>query len=128
MRALALLPLLLVGCDDTEFSNGHGGTISGAEGWPGVVEVFQAECVGCHGPGGAAGLDLETDPCAAIVGVDSAVYGAPLVQPGDHQASVLWNKMVDSGTYGGVMPVTGAVDPALTDNLAAWIDAGAVCE
>ncbi len=126
--ALLLLLPLLTGCDDTDFSNGHGGELSGAEGWEGVSEVFAIECVACHGVGGTAGLDLETDPCAAIVDIDAVAYGAKLVAPGDHQASVLWHKMADTATYGGVMPVSGAMDPAVVDNLAAWIDDGAPCE
>lgn len=131
MRRHLLIPLLLLplGCDDTEFSNGHGGgELTGAEGWEGVAEAFAAECVACHGPGGAAGLDLETDPCGAVVDIDSPTYGAKIVAPGDHQASVLWHKMADTSTYGGVMPIVGAMDAAVVDNVAAWIDDGAPCE
>lgn len=128
MRPHSAFLLLLIACDDTDFSNGNGGELSGAEGWEGVAEVFAIECVACHGAGGAAGLDLATDPCAAIVDVDSSAYGARLVAAGDHQASVLWHKMADTATYGGVMPVSGALDPGVVDNLAAWIDDGALCE
>lgn len=130
--ALGLLaPLALVACDDTEFNSAGGGPVEG-EGYEAVVEVFDANCLACHSAGAKLGsLDLETDPCGALVGVSAAnaeYGGALLVDPGNSSGSVLWHKVADTGTYGDVMPTSGAMDQANIDIIAAWIDDGASCE
>jgi hypothetical protein len=126
VRARGLL-LLMAGCDDTIFGAGDG-EVSGT-GYAAVVQVFDQNCAnGCHAASSAfGGLDLETDPCAAIVGVQAAGYDAVLVAPGDSAGSVLWNKMADTGAYGAVMPSSGVLDQELVDLVAAWIDEGASC-
>jgi len=119
-----------MGCDDTVFGGSHEVTGSG---WDAVVEIFAAECNACHGPGTAAtfgNLDLETDPCGDLVGVPASnpSYGAALlVEPGDHEASVLWDKVAENGSYGGVMPTAGKMEQANIDIIQAWIDDGASC-
>ena len=132
-RVWLFLPLaavvLATGCDDTEFSNGSSVELSGAEGWEGVLEIFDVECLACHGAGSpAGGLDLETDPCGAIVDVDAVAGTGLLVSPGDSQASVLWHRVADTGALGSVMPPGAALGDAVSDILAAWIDDGAVCD
>jgi hypothetical protein len=124
---LTFLLASLTGCDDTRFGSG-GGTVD-ATGYEGVVQVFDAHCIACHGAGlQSGGLDLEADPCATTVGVTSPSYGAPLVDPGNAQGSVLYAKMADLGTYGGVMPTSGALSADLLAVVGDWIDAGASCD
>lgn len=129
MRAAVLL-VLLAACDDTIFgSGGGGGSDSGGypEGYEGVVAIFEDNCVSCHpAGGGSGGLDLASDPCSTLVG-RPATYDGDLVAAGDHSASVLWHKMADTGEFGGVMPLGGALDQATVDIVAQWIDDGASC-
>lgn len=127
---LLLAPVALtIGCDDTVFPTE--GTEITAEGWDGVVEVFDGECTSCHSSASASAfgdLDLETDPCAAVVGVDASGYDGVLVVAGDSSSSVLWHKVDDSGEYGGVMPTGGRMSQDTIDLVADWIDDGADCE
>ncbi|MDP2313898.1 MAG: c-type cytochrome domain-containing protein [Pseudomonadota bacterium] len=125
-----MLLMLLLACDDDIFPppTGGGDVVQG-DSYADVVTVFEGACVSCHGAGApTAGLDLETDPCAAIVDVSSVTYGAAYVAPGDSPGSVVWNKMADTGVHGGVMPTFGAVAEASVATVAAWIDAGASCD
>ncbi len=92
-----------------------------------MVTLFDGNCTGCHSAASKlGGLDLETDPCAALVGVSSG-YGDPLVDPGNADGSVLFGKVSDSGAYGGVMPQGGALDSASVEAVRSWIDGGASC-
>ena len=121
-----ILATLLGGCDDTTFPAEVPDTPEG-DGYEGVVEVFDSSCTGCHGPSGSF-PDLQTDPCAAIVDQASQAYTGTLVVPGDAEASVLWHKMSNSETYGGIMP-QGADDPIDEAGIIeAWIDSGAACD
>ena len=133
MRAW-LLALLLTGCDDTLFGvNGSGkDTDTGPlpTGHAGVVAIFNEDCVSCHpaGGSGSGGLDLEGDLCSLVVGVAATGYApAVLVVAGDSASSVLWNKMADTGSYGGVMPLGGALSSDVVAIVEAWIDDGASC-
>jgi mono/diheme cytochrome c family protein len=118
---------LLGGCDDTEFPS-HVPEGPSSDGYEGVVQVLEANCVGCHGAGGSF-PDLQTDPCATLVDQPSNAYSGVLVTPGDSQASVLWHKMENTGDFGGIMP-SGATDPLPADIRSVvtdWIDGGAQC-
>lgn len=124
--------LALPGCDDTTFPQGNGGgggaPIGDAEGWCAAQALFAGSCTSCHSSASAlGGLDLETDPHAALVGVTSASYGVPLVTPGDPDASLLLRKI--SGTQaadeGSQMPPGGQVDPAVIEKVRTWIADGA---
>ena len=130
MRAWMIPLLLLAGCDDTLFGVDTGaGTIDTgplATGHAGVVAIFAEDCVSCHPAGGSGSgqLDLESDLCATIVDVDSG----KVVAAGDSANSVLWNKMADTGTYGGKMPLGGVLSQDEVDIVANWIDDGATCD
>jgi hypothetical protein len=122
-----MLLIWILACDDTIFANGTGGEAVTGDTYEDVETVFANNCTSCHNPTGAAtfgGLDLQTDPCAATVRVSSS-YGPPRVDPGNHADSVLWNKMADTGAYGGVMPPSGKLPDPTIASVAAWIDAGA---
>ncbi len=131
LAAAISVPLALVACDDTEFNSGHSTTVEG-EGYDAVVEVFDGNCISCHSAAAALGqLDLETDPCGALVDVESpnpGYDGAMLVASGDSDASVLWHKVANTGTYGDVMPTAGVMDQANIDIITDWIDSGASCD
>ena len=134
MTLTRLTPLLalpaLVGCDDTIFGKGSSVDSGGGyvDGYEGVVAIADDHCISCHpSGGGSGGLDLESDLCGTTVGVAAQDYDGILVVAGDHASSVLWNKMSDSGTYGGVMPLGGALSSDVVAIVEAWIDDGATC-
>jgi mono/diheme cytochrome c family protein len=123
--------LCILGCDEEPIaSHGGGGTaeIDGGT-YNDVQRVFGSACISCHDADGAVsfgGLDLLTDPCAALVGVPSRGYApAERIVPGDPEASVLWNKMSGTGAFGGVMPPSGKIEQASIDAVTEWIAAGA---
>jgi len=111
----------------------------------GVKTIF-ASCVRCHTPTPAAGtpciggpcggLDLSTDPYAALVGVAGnnfagTVHPIQRVAPGDSANSLLFRKLTTTtttGAYGRGMPfpAPGSVCPAAVTAVQAWIDAGAL--
>ena len=142
----------LLGCDDHVFSTSGGGAGGGgagggdgggesdpggtgavdATGWCAAVAVLGG-CGPCHGAESAlGGLDLETDPHAAVVNAPSADGEATLVVPFDPDASLLYRKL--AGTQGdqegGPMPPTGPIAADRLEAVRAWIAAGAdgVCE
>ena len=87
-----------------------------------IQPIFTSNCVRCHG--GAAGLSLEKGVSYNnLVGVVSHNYSpAVRVKPGDLANSVLFNKVNDTGVYGGVMPKdTGKMSEAYIDLIASWI-------
>lgn len=131
MRPIPLL-LLAVACDDTQFPAPAGGAETGiTDDYAGMQSLFDGQCLACHAAAvKLGGLDLETDPCSALVGVPSANtdYGGALrVAAGDHEASVLWNKVNGTDVYGQRMPQGGQLDDASISAVEAWIDAGASC-
>lgn len=143
LLALILLGLsALVACDDeihlpqntppvVTDDSGADDTGPPATGYCALTALIASQCVFCHNPAGgpAGGLDLETDPIAAMVGVPSSLYdGRTLVVAGDSGASFLMTKLrgEQSATEGDPMPPQGANDTSVTDKIAAWIDDGAV--
>ncbi len=120
--------LLLLACDDTIFQpevNATATTPDTAD-WCAVERVLTNQCATCHSAAGASGgLDLETDPYAAIVDV-AATSGGTLVLPGNADDSVLYQRM--AGTSGGIMPPGGALDAAIVDTVGTWIDDGATTD
>lgn len=94
-------------------------------------EIFTNSCAfsSCHSSNGAQGLTLaEGQAWEAIVGVPSTLApDVALVEPGDHEASFLWQKCADvPGIIGEPMPQSTALDAERLDQLAAWIDNGAL--
>jgi hypothetical protein len=51
-----------------------------------------------------------------------------LVVEGDHESSVLWDKVAENGAYGGVMPTAGKMGDANIKIIEDWIDEGAACD
>lgn len=133
MRGLLLVPVLTLGaCDDTEFGSGvptvsPSGAVGGD--YCAAQAIFEAHCAACHGAGGgAAGLDLESDPWAATVGVPSAnTPGAVLVEPFSPEGSLLFRKVRGTQTAdeGGTMPPSASLSTHEQALLWEWIEAGA---
>lgn len=129
MRLIALLLALaaLTACDDAFNYNTSHGAAPTAEGWCGVVQVFDAQCLTCHSAGAPTqDLDLESDPWAEIVDQPST-YGSTLVTPGDRDASLLYTKCAGTQTAdeGGNMPPGPPMDADSLELLGTWIDEGA---
>lgn len=126
MKALWLL--VLAACDDHLFQPQGGDAV--AADWCGVEPVLAASCAtsGCHDAGSAtAGLDLETDPLAALVDVEGSYPGLVYVVPGDPDASYLLQKIEGtqaSGT-GSRMPLGPPLDDASIAAVRTWISDGA---
>lgn len=104
-----------------------GGTVS----FSGDIQpIFDTSCAisGCHaGPSPQAGMKLSAGVSYGnLVGVTSTGYAPAIrVVPGDPAASVMYNKVANTGVYGGVMPPSGQLSATQTDKIRAWILAGA---
>ncbi len=95
-----------------------------------IQPILSANCEGsgCHISDTAADLDLSIGQAFEnLVNVTSVNYSpAVRVVPGDLENSVMWNKLTNSGLYGGFMPLTGMLEPAEIDLITAWISDGAL--
>lgn len=97
-----------------------------------LVGVIEPRCQfpGCHDRADgrnqpAGGLDLTTDPYAALMGTSTAV-NRPLVVPYDVAASYLMEKVTRSSpAVGERMPPDSPLDEDQLGLLRRWIDAGA---
>lgn len=129
LGAVAAVIGILAACDDTTFQSGTGGGTGGGEGWCGVTALFDSKCTSCHSPSGnvQGGLDLETDPYAAIVDAPSAYAGRTLVVAGDPAGSFLLVKLngEQASSEGSTMPLSGVLPAATIDMVSAWIADGA---
>lgn len=94
-----------------------------------IQPILSANCEGsgCHIGDTAANMDLSVGQAHAnLVNVTSVNYSPAMrVVPGNLENSVMWNKLTDSGLYGGFMPQTGMLEPAEIDLITVWISDGA---
>ena len=131
LRILVVLGLIvtLAACSDDDDDGGNGGPVG-----PGPVSfdtdiqpILDSGCVGCHGDGGNAGLDLRAGVSYAnLVGTVSQNYAPALrVVAGDPEASVLQEKVADTGTFGGLMPPRGQLASEDVELIRRWIAEGA---
>jgi hypothetical protein len=131
LRILVVLGLImtLAACSDDDNDGGNGGPVG-----PGPVSfetdiqpILDASCVGCHGDGGSGGLDLRGSVSYAnLVGTVSQNYAPALrVVAGDPEASVLHEKVADTGAFGGLMPPRGALASEDVELIRRWIAEGA---
>jgi hypothetical protein len=120
--------------DDGSASQGEESGASGAMGTaPSFTEVnervFVSGCVfkACHGAKGPqAGLDLETDPYAAIVDIVAQNANTKLVAAGDPNASYLYEKIARAmPAVGERMPPKSPLSDERIELVRAWIAAGA---
>ncbi len=90
-----------------------------------IQPIFNNSCTGCHGSNG--GLDLAAGSSFGnLVNVQSQGYAGLRVASGDPAASVLWNKIENTGTYGGQMPPSGGLSESDRDLIQIWITEGAL--
>jgi mono/diheme cytochrome c family protein len=117
-----MLLALFAGCDDTTFKS-HSVEVEG-EGFEAVTEVFDANCIGCHGgPNPSASLALDGDLCDSLVGIETG--SGTLVKAGDAEGSVLIGRITDADSP---MPPPGLMAQGNIDIITDWIEAGAVCD
>jgi uncharacterized membrane protein len=115
-RACVLGLALVVGCDDTIF---HTREVVHAPPFEDVRAIFDRSCIGCHvGVSAEAGLDLSTDPCAAL-------DDAGLVVAGDPDLSQLYVRMRSTSAP---MPPSGRLPDDELAVVEAWIAGGAECD
>jgi hypothetical protein len=93
-----------------------------------IQPIFELHCVGCHGVGGIAGLDLRAGfSHASLVNVTATEIDMPRVAPGQLQTSWLYLKLTGTQTVGDPMPVGGFPLPEATvDLVQQWIVEGAL--
>lgn len=107
--------LFAVACDDHVFPAAN----EGGGAW---CEILDASCGSCHNASLAqGGLDLQSDPRAALVDVPSSA-GDIYVVPGDPDASYLIERL-ESDT--APMPPTGGLPAESIDIIRQWIADGA---
>jgi hypothetical protein len=94
--------------------------------------VLAARCGPCHIGQANGGLDLSTQAIAYANLVEvqasaaSACAGAGLrVAPGDAAASLLYAKLTNTQTCGGLMPPSGMLSEAELTTIREWIEGGA---
>lgn len=83
-----------------------------------VLPILEEHCAVCHGSLG--GWDA-----SSYEGVMSSGDHAPVVIPGDAQASLLAQKLLGTQAEGAIMPPAGPISEALIQAILDWIDAGA---
>lgn len=126
---LALALALVAGCEDR-------GSLPGTPPLPPPVatltqvqaDCFDVHCIGCHFPGGSAGLDLTAGAShAQLVGVDAVTVPSwQRVVAGDPDASLLYRKLLADPLAGPAMPYGAApLDTSLVSLVRRWIARGA---
>ena len=90
-----------------------------------IQPIWNSSCTICHTSNDTTGLNLTTgNSYNLLVDVAStgASYGGALrVASGDTNSSVIWHKMNNSGTYGGVMPPSGMISASNRALVSTWI-------
>lgn len=91
-----------------------------------IQPIWNSYCVNCHTASHNSGLNLTTGNSyneLVDVPAQNANYGgALLVTSGDPSASVLYNKISNTGTYGGVMPPSGQMSTSNIALVETWIN------
>lgn len=92
-----------------------------------VQPIFDASCVGCHGAGGNAGLDLRAGSShgnlVEVVATESSLLR---VDPGSPPDSWLYLKMTGQHDVGDMMPPGGGLGSDTIDLVRVWIEEGAL--
>lgn len=115
--AIALLGLLLAGCDDHLFPAIGSSEAIESDGWCAMQEVVASSCLECHSAAvHLEDLDLETTPHATLLA---------FVVPGDPGASELMHKLDGTQSVGNPMPPSGLLPEEVRDKVRAWIADGA---
>ena len=128
MRWSACLLCFMAGCDDYIFGEIVVDDQISEEGFGGVQQVVDQNCLGCHSAETALGeLDLQSDLYGATVGVVGG-YSIPIVLPRDPDNSMLYLKVVNMQppyTGSDMPPGSGGLTHALAEVVRRWIEDGA---
>jgi hypothetical protein len=93
-----------------------------------IQPIFNDNCSGCHIGSTFGGLDLsEGGSFANLVNVTSQNYSPAIrIVPYDPNSSVLYNKITNTGIYGGAMPQgSSGLSESDAELIATWINEGA---
>lgn len=122
--------LLVVGCSDRGTEPLPGGDDPGIDPVSyatDVQPVWTANCTGCHGAGGNAGLDLRApDSRENLVGMTAVNWPGLRVTAGDPDQSVLYLKLMGASGVGDRMPQGGVLDGGALETVRRWIAEGAL--
>ena len=126
--ALPLLFLLLLwtGCSDEGAPPSLTGPLPDPISFSQQIQaLFNANCIGCHGLDGNAGLDLRAGMSHLnLVSVAAQASIGTLVVPGESENSVLLNRLQANGL--GIMPPGGSLDLLTVELVQTWISEGAL--
>ncbi len=93
-----------------------------------IQPIFNSRCITCHNEFHSTGLNLKADTgYGLLVGVVTRGYAPNIrVKPFSKEESVLWHKISNTGSFGGVMPQIGApLTPFEIKKIEKWIELGA---
>ena len=85
-----------------------------------IQPIFNNNCIFCHQYGGSATLNLAT-----YSGVMTGGWSGPAIIAGDHQNSLLYQRIIQPTGTDGSMPPNDPLSQAEVDLIAQWIDEGA---
>ena len=85
-----------------------------------IQPIFNNNCIFCHQNGGSATLNLAT-----YSGVMNGGWSGPVIIVGDHQNSLLYQRIIQPIGTDGSMPPNDPLSQSQIDLIAQWIDEGA---
>ena len=85
-----------------------------------IQPIFNNNCIFCHQNGGSATLNLAT-----YSGVMTGGWSGPAIIAGDHQNSLLYQRIIQATGTNGSMPPNDPLSQSQIDLIAQWIDEGA---
>ena len=85
-----------------------------------IQPIFNNNCVFCHQNGGSATLNLAT-----YSGVLNGGWSGPAIIAGNHQNSLLYQRIIQPTGTDGSMPPNDPLSQSQIDIIAQWIDEGA---
>ena len=85
-----------------------------------IQPIFNSNCIFCHQNGGSATLNLRT-----YSGVMTGGWSGPAIIAGDHQSSLLYQRIIQNAGTDGSMPPNDPLSQAQINLIAQWIDEGA---
>lgn len=94
-----------------------------------IQPIFNSRCIACHDEFHSTGLNLKADASyGLLVNVVTSGYSSNLrIKPSNKEESVLWNKIVDNGVFGGKMPQIGEpLSNFEIKKIEKWIELGAL--
>ena len=85
-----------------------------------IQPIFNNNCIFCHQNGGSATLNLAT-----YSGTMTGGWSGPAIIAGDHQSSLLYQRIIQPIGTDGSMPPNDPLSQSQIDLIAQWIDEGA---